>query len=478
MKPMFLLLAFAVILPRLLLAANDSQSLPIVDVKKVVITEGIAKDAYLWGYPLVRFERTKRLMTTTPGYGHAPMNYFFHASRLPLPQDRDVSNPLPDSLYSSAFLDLREQPMVLEIPRIKDRFYSLQFFDAFTNSIAIVSSRTRGESAGKFFITGPNFIGGTPTGFEHIRSSTNFAWVNGRIEADDISGAKSAYKLIRKYELKPYNVYLGKQRMGKKPVLSAKMSPQMDPRRIANAGVGFYDELGTALRENEPTNLDSAKMNRFRTANIGTAMRTSGFTNTRELREAYVRAATAAELDMDRSVRKDLVSHRNGWNFVLSNSDVKPSDTLRAAMSKYYFGQSNPLESLHPVTYVDTNNVRLNGNSSYVLRFAKDKLPPIGAFWSIAPYNTRERSLIDNNLKRFSLGSYSKNLSYNPDGSLDIYISSNEPRGRTANWLPVPRGSFYVMMNLYNPTNDVIQGNYNLPRIQRMNLTPFISLNK
>lgn len=478
MKPMFLLLAFAFVLPRHLFAANDSQSLPIVDVKKVVITEAIAKDAYLWGYPLVRFERTKRLMTTTPGYGHAPMNYFFHANHLPLPQDRDVSNPLPDSLYSSAFLDLRQQPLVLEIPRIKDRYYSLQFFDAFNNNIAIVSSRTRGQSAGKFFITGPHYIGGTPAGFEPIRSSTNFAWVNGRIEADGPSGAKSAYKVIRKYDLRPYNVYLGKQRMGKKPVLSGTMSPQMDPRRIYSAGVGFFDELGTALRENEPANLDPAKMNRFRSANIGPAVRTSRLANTRDLREAYVRAVTAAELEMDRSVRNQLISHRNGWNFVLPSSDIKSNDTLRAAMSKYYFGQSSPLESVHPVTYIDTNNVRLNGNSSYILHFSKDKLPPVGAFWSVAPYNSRERNLIDNNLKRFSLGSSSKNLTYNPDGSLDIFISSNEPRGRTGNWLPVPRGNFYVMMNLYNPTNDVIQGNYNLPRIQRTNLSPFISLNK
>lgn len=479
MKYQILLLALVCTLPSVTFAQKDTQSLPIVDVKKIVITESIAKDAYLWGYPLVRFERTKKLMTTTPGYGHAPLNHFFHANRLPTPQDTNVANPIPDSLYSSAFLDLREQPLVLETPRIKDRYYNLQFFDAFNNNIATVSSRTRGETGGKFFITGPHYVGETPTGFEHIRVATNFAWINGHIETQSPSEAKASYNLLRKYELKPYSVYLGKQRQAKAPPLKGKVLAALDPRYISSVGIGFFDELGIALRENEPANLDPAVMNRFNSANVGVGVRTSRFITTREVREAYTRAITAAELDIDSAVKKNLVVKRNGWNYVIpNNGNLKENNTLRAAMSKIYFGQSSPVESLHPVAYVDNQNTRLNGNSTYILRFAKGALPPVGALWSVTPYNLRQKNLVSNNLNRYAIASYSKNLNYNPDGSLDIYVSANEPRGFTQNWLPVPRGNFYVMMSMYNPTTDVIQGKYVLPRVQRVNLTPVISLNK
>ncbi len=475
MKQMILLSAFVCVLPCLSFAQKDSRSLPIASVKKAVITENIAKDAYLWGYPLVRFERTKKLMTTTPGYGHAPINYFFHASRLPSPGDRSVANPIPDSLYSSAFLDLREQPLVLQTPRIKDRYYSLQVFDAFNNNISTISSRTRGEAAGKFFITGPRYIGATPIGFEHIRVPTNFAWINGRIQAETTSAVRSSRRLISNYDLKPYNVYLGKQRVEKPPVLNAKNTAVADPRALADAGVGFFDELGTALRENEPVTLDTPLMERFRSANIGAGIKTTNFATNRETRDSYIRAIASAELDIDHAVKTKLVTNRAGWNYVITTPETQANPTLRAAMSKVYFGQSTPLESLHPVSYVDNYNARLNGNSTYILRFSKGNLPPVGAMWSVTPYNVAQKNLIANNLHRYAVGSYSKGLNYNPDGSLDIYVSANEPRGFTQNWLPVPRGNFYIMMSMYNPTNDVIQGKYNLPRVQRVNLTPVIS---
>ncbi len=478
MKHLLLGFTFVLILPSFVLSASAPQTVPALDVKKIVRTEEIAKEAYLWGYPLVRFERTRKLMTTTPGFGHAPLNKFFHASRLPTFKETGLSNPLPDILYSSAFLDLRSQPMVLQTPKIKDRFYSLQFIDAFTNNIAIISSRTRGEAAGKFFITGPHYIGTTPAGFEHIRSSTNFVWVVGYISADSASQAKRAYSLIRKYALRPYNVYLGRERMQKTPRLTAKISPGYDPRKIANAGVRFYDELGVALRENEPSNLKSALMRRFRAVDIGQGLHTSSAADTREIREAYERAVASGEIEMNRIIKNDLIKTRNSWSYVIGSTPNDNADASRAALSKIYFGENIADESIHPVAYVDGNNVRLKGNSTYLLRFAKDKMPPVGAFWSVVAYSANGRTLMKNGLKRYALGSYSKNLALNPDGSIDIYISANEPIGHTRNWLPVARENFYVMMNLYNPTNDVLSGKYILPRLQKQSLSPMISFNQ
>lgn len=478
MKHVLSAVAFVYILPALVLAAPQAKTLPPIDIKTIVMTEDIAKEAYLWGYPLVRFERTRRLLTTTPGFGHAPLNTFFHADRLPTPQDKGMSNPLPDTLYSSAFLDLRRQPMVLQMPKIKNRFYTLQFMDANSNNVGLISSRTRGESAGKFFITGPHYIGSTPAGFEHIHSATNFVWILGHIAAESPSQVKTAHSLLRKYDLRPYSVYLGKVKLAKPVALIGKAETAYDPRRISEAGVRFYDELGLALKENEPSNIEPAMMDRFSSIEVGPGMRTSRNANIREMREAYERAIASAEIEISQKIRKDLIVKRNGWTYITRADDFGRNYDLRAAMSKVYFGETNSAEAIHPVASGDNNNVRLNGNATYVLRFDKNKMPPVQAFWSIAAYNSLDKSLVDNNLRRYALGSYSKNLLVNSDGSLDIYISANEPSGRTANWLPAPRGNFYVMMNMYNPSTDVISGKYILPSLQKVTVTPTLSLNK
>ncbi|HEY8272715.1 MAG TPA: DUF1254 domain-containing protein, partial [Pseudobdellovibrionaceae bacterium] len=459
MKQLMFILIAIFFLPSLNLASP-------IDLKKIVLTEEIAKDAYLWGYPIVRFERTKRLFTTTPGFGHAPLNSFYHATHLPNPEDKGMSNPLPDTLYSSAFLDLRNQPMILETPKIKDRFYSLQVMDAFTNNISFISSRTHGEAAGKFFITGPHFIGTTPPGFERIHSSTNFVWIIGHIAVESPAQVKTAYSYLRKYDLRPYSVYLGKEKMQKNRLLTAKANLTFDPRKLADAGVRYYDELGMALLENDPAGLDGPLLGRFRTINIGPGLMTSQYISVREIREAYERAIASGEIEVDRSIKKDLIQNRNGWNFVSTRGEFNKYNTVRTALSKVYFGESSAIESIHPVIYVDNNNVRLNGNFTYLLHFTKDKMPPAKAFWSIAAYDAHERNLVRNNLNRYTLGSYSKNMVLNSDGSLDIYISANEPNGHIDNWLPVPRGNFYVIMNMYNPSDDVISGKYTLPSLQ------------
>lgn len=449
-----------------------------VDVRRIVATESIAKDAYLWGYPLVRFERTKKLLTSVRGVGHAPINYFYHASRPATPQDRDMTNPLPDMLYSSAVLDLREQPMILQTPRI-NRPFSLQVMDAYTNTIAIVSTRTHSDRAGKFFITGPRYIGSTPEGFEHVRSSTNFVWMVGHIAAQSPNQVKSSYNLLKRYDLRPYSVFRARGRVAKAPALPATAKSIADPRALAKAGVGFYDELGLALTLNEPANLETAMMERFRSIDVGPGISTSKSASTREVREAYERAIASAEITMDYHIRKNLLSARNGWIYISRKEAPDSNYALRAALAKVYFAEAPAVEALHPVLYSDKTKVRLNGNENYVLHFDKDKMPPASGFWSVVTYNARTKTLVENSLDRYSLGSYSNRLVKNQDGSLDIYISANEPPGRTANWLPAPRGNFYVMMNMYQPSSEAIAGTYVPPSLVKTTASPTqLSLNK
>lgn len=454
-----------------------AEPLPAIDIKTVVQTEAVAQEAYIWGYPYVKFERTRKLLTTTPGFGHAPLNHFFHANRLLTAQDRDMANPLPDTLYSSAFLDLRKQPMVLELPKIKNRFYTLQFMDAANNNVGLVSSRTRSEGGGKFFITGPQYIGTTPSGFEHIRSTTNFLWLIGHIAAPSSDEVKEASALLKKYKLRPYDVYLGKVKPPRTPILGENADPDLDPRKISQAGLRFYDELGQALKVNEPSDLDAPMMERFRSVEIGTGLKTSRKSEVRELREAYERAIASGEIAISQTLKKELLKKNTNWSYITRGDNLGKSYSLRAAMSKVYFGEANSAEAMHFVTYVDKNKVRLNGNETYLLKLPKDKMPPVQSFWSVAVYNFNDKFLVQNNMQRFSLGSYSKNVQLNADGSLDIYISANEPLGHTSNWIPAPRGPFYVMMNMYHPSAEAISGKYILPSLLKVTPPPGLSMN-
>lgn len=122
--------------------------------------------------------------------------------------------------------------------------------------------------------------------------------------------------------------------------------------------------------------------------------------------------------------------------------------------------------AVYPVLLADSDGDPTTGEQNYVVHFDADKLPPVDAFWSITMYDA-EGYQVANELDRFAIGDRDP-LTYNPDGSLDIYIQPITPGpDHEANWLPAPTGPLGITMRLWAPRPQVLDGRWSPPPVTK-----------
>jgi hypothetical protein len=124
----------------------------------------IATEAYIYGYPLVTMEMTRRALTNVakPEGKLAPMGQFARLRSYPAPADKEVTAPNADTLYTLAWLDVSKEPWVLSIPEMKDRYFLMPMLSGWTDVFQVPGKRTTGTKAQKYAITGPGWTGTLP----------------------------------------------------------------------------------------------------------------------------------------------------------------------------------------------------------------------------------------------------------------------------------------------------------------------------
>jgi hypothetical protein len=140
-----------------IVSAGLGSGLPAADPITEAEAAAIATEAYVYGYPLVTMEYTRRVMTNTvePKGTHAPMGQFMRMREYPNAKFRDVTAPNADTLYSTAWLDLSKEPYVLSLPDMGDRYFLMPMLDGWTNVFEVPGTRTTGNKAQTYAITGP-----------------------------------------------------------------------------------------------------------------------------------------------------------------------------------------------------------------------------------------------------------------------------------------------------------------------------------
>jgi hypothetical protein len=156
----------------------------------------------------------------------------------------------------------------------------------------------------------------------------------------------------------------------------------------------------------------------------------------------------------------------NGWRYTMGGGRAGSNYAVRAAFSSNLTGANVPEEILYPNTRVDDKGEPLTGATKYVLHFDKDKLPPVSVFWNMSMYDEKE-FFIENDFKRYSIGSTTDGLKNNPDGSVTILIQHEKPAD-VSNWLPAPAGPFNLTMRFYGSQSPILDGSYRLPAIKRI----------
>lgn len=424
--------------------------------------EAIAKEAYIYAYPMMESYRTMYVQAvdrTAQGY-KAPFNQLVHSSALLGPEFKDVVRPNNDTLYSFAWLDLRAEPVVVTVPKIEGRYYSVQLIDMYTHNFAYLGTRATHGEAGSYAVAGPGpeWDGATPDGAKDVLvSESQFVYCIVRIEVRGPEDVAAVKELQKGFRLTPLHVFLG--RTGA-PAASGITFPAHDATKAKSAG--FMDLLGFLLSQVEPNPDEAELMQRFARVGIrpgATAASLGLDPPTRQAVDAGVGAALVAisRAASDPSTIPGItVRSDKGWSGVdglFGSRETMGSRYLaRAVAAMIGLYGNDTAEAYYPIGLADATGDPLDGSAKdYTMRFEKSQLPQVDAFWSMTIYSLPDQLMVENPIGRYSIGDRSK-LEYGKDGSLTIYIQHDSPGERhQSNWLPAPDGPFSLQFRMYLP---------------------------
>ena len=430
----------------------------------------IVKDAYIYGYPMVdsyRIEHAYFVDTTSPEF-KAPWNQLRNIPRVFTPEDKGVPVPNSDTPYSMVGLDLRAEPLVITVPPIeKARYFSVQFIDAYTHNFAYLGSRTTGNEGGSYLIAGPGWKGEPPKGVKQvIRSETELALAVFRTQLfspDDLDKVK---QVQAGYKAQPLSAFLGKS--------EAKAAPQIDfikplTPAATKTSPEFFNVLNFVLQFCPTHPSEQDLMARFARIGVGAG---KNF----DISQLSPEMKTAIEQGM-----ADAWAAFAGFKQQFDAKEVTAGDVFgtRAYLKNNYlyrmaaavlgiFGNSKE-EAMYPMYFADAAGSRLDGANRYTLHFAPGQLPPVHAFWSLTMYELPSQLLVANAANRYLLNSpMLTQFKRDAEGGLTLYIQNESPgQDKEANWLPAPKGPFFMALRLYWPKAEAIEGKWAAPPAKR-----------
>ncbi|MDY7102303.1 MAG: DUF1254 domain-containing protein [Actinomycetota bacterium] len=432
----------------------------------------IAEEAYIYAFPMLmgyRFAFATFLMPSLPSF-KTPLNVI---SGEPVTLDhrfRDVITPNADTPYSMAGLDLRAEPLVLDVPAVPDRYYVMQFVDLYGMNPHYVGSRATGSEAGSYLLVGPGHVGELPGGFDGVlRFETDLVFIIGRTQLFGPDDVDALAPIMAAYRLEPLSARLGRDPETAKPF---DWPTWDDTASRDERFIGYVNRLLEWCQPPHPSEV--AMFDRFATAGIG-----AGIPFDADALPEGHRAALRSGVERARARIAERAGSLgeviNGWSAVEalgSRTFFGGDQLLRAAGAMAGWGGNDKIEAFYPMARVDGAGEPLSGDRRYRLRLATP--PPARAFWSVTMYDTSYDGvagyLVDNPIDRYLVSSTTTGLVHDDDGSLTIHIQRDEPdtaEGR-ANWLPAPDGPMYLVMRIYWPEPAALDGTWQPPPIERV----------
>src|SRR5215471_14640712 len=431
----------------------------------------LATDAYVYGYPLVTMEMTRRVMTNTAAAEgtRAPMGQLIKLRQYPDATFTDVTAPNADTLYTSAWLDVGKEPWVLSIPDMKDRYFLVPLLDGWTNVFQVPGKRTTGTKAQTYAITGPGWQGTLPDGVKEYKSPTSIVWILGRIYCTGTPEDYAAVHALQdRFQLVPLSAY-GKPYTPAAGPVDASIDMKTAVRDQVNHmdAASYFGLLAQLMKANPPAAADAPELAKF--AKIG-LVAGKDF-DTSKLDADFVKRIPQVAVDrimLQFKVGKS-VKNINGWIFD-HEAGVYGTDYLnRAFVTAIGLGANRIQDAVYPTSMKDGDGKAYDGANKYIVRFTKGQLPPVRGFWSITMYDGNY-FFVQNPINRYSI-SARQNLKANPDGSIDLYIQNQSPgTDKQSNWLPAPKDKFNLMMRMYWPNEkspSIIDGSWKPPAVKK-----------
>ncbi|MFM5948056.1 MAG: DUF1254 domain-containing protein [Novosphingobium sp.] len=431
---------------------DEAQCQAVTAEPQAALAYAAGLQGFFYGYPLVdllkqQHNETHRVSPTQPVA--APVNSIAVYPHLLTPQTQgQLRAANADTLYLNAWIDLSHGPVLIEVPAMGARYYTLAFMDIYGRPHH-VGTRANGGAAARYALIGPSG-GEAPDGHIGVQLPTDTVWMLGRVLVsgeDDLPKARAAALAIR---------MTGQPG---EPVGAAEPLQPFD-------SLLYFQMLNQALRRVPAKPGEQALMAGFDAAGFGPA----GQFDPERLSPAEALGLGCAlrigpKVLAQRGFRPTRI--QNGWMWSGAMADPGNDFLLRAEVARGGYVNA-PEESIYPASITDSLGEALRGDRRYRIRFAKGQLPPVDAFWSLTAYDRTTSQLVENPLRRYNIGDRTKGLRYDKDGGLTLYLSGSRPPQGSSNWLPVPIGTFHVVMRLYLPRKQALDGSYLLPEIERI----------
>ena len=435
----------------------------------------VGRMAYVWGYAMVNSHNRRAAFAYVTGQngnvpglngGTVPMAPVGSNAMLTdyiKPDQTFVACPNQDVVYGAGYFALDKEPVVFQVPDFGDRFWVYALYDARTDQFAEIG-KPYGTKPGFYLIVGPNWKGEVPAGITAVvRSSTELAFTAPRIfkhdTAEDSKAVQSVLGPVMFYPLSQFDGKMKSTDWSKLPHFPVPAGVTGEAQWVVPEK--FYDQLPSVMRLVPPLPGEEALY-----AWIGSVFEAAA--KDPAIKQALVESFVAADKELIASLFQWKYIGRsagNGWNSPVNNAQWGTDYLNRTGTAKSNIYDNKPDETKYIYRDLDSEGQQLNGKNDYTIRFPKGQLPPVKGFWSLTLYN-EYHLFTPNKLNRYSLGTKSTSLQYNPDGSLTLYFGAKSPgQDKETNWVPAPEGTFSLYVRAYWAENAILDGTWMPPDV-------------
>ncbi len=442
----------------------------------------IAKEAYIYGFPLVMNYKTLYVNAIDKNSGDykGDINQLSCEARVYTPEDKAIVTPNSDTPYCMFWSDIRNEPVVFSVPEVDaKRYYSFQFIDLYTHNFAYLGSLTKGNKAGKYLVALESWEGEIPKDITDVfRSETGMFFTIVRtqlLDANDLDNVKS---IQNKYRLQTLSEYLEKNPPTKKD--TDAFPTWVEGAQFSEASFKYLDAM---LKLIDPIEKEKAQMEKFNKLGIGTKEGFNINSFDAATQDAIKQGAKDGFAEMEAFIKSNSTDPLGSAKIFGTRTYLEKSAKENYNLDNMYmiravgahlgiYGNSGS-EAIYPAFLVDADGSPMDASKNkYTLTFAPNELPPVKSFWSLTMYDGKTQLLVANPLNRYLLNSTMADAFVtNKDGSVTLYVQNESPGKKLeANWLPAPNGPFYCIMRLYGPTDGVLQGAWVSPKMVKQNI--------
>jgi len=421
--------------------------------------------AYIYGRgPMLSYEwRYTELWDESFAPAKGEMNEIFHF-RQPWNPDFGGAAANNDVVYSEAWVDLARSAYVLQIPPTDGRYFSVQVFDFYTNTVGFKGRHTHGSDGFELLLTGPGWGGSLPAGIDDmVQSPTSIGYVVIRTFVNDEADLKNVYAYQDQYRIVPLKRWEeGNSTVGNARAADYPVPPPFD----LSDPLRYFVYLNHALTENAPPPEDAGLIAMLERIHVGPNQDFRIADLEPPVEAGLRRAVAVATRIIDMAIQTGLTSKSstNGWEVTLDVGRHGLNYLRRAAIAKHF---PHPLSSegaFYPRVRVDSEGRRLHGKSRYQLTFEPNMIPETEAFWSLSVYDEQTR-FVKNEIDRYTISDRTKGIQFDDDGTLNIFIQHDRPKSGDSNWLPAPPGNFFIVLRAYQPSKRLQRGDYTPPPV-------------